>query len=253
MNKLLTKPWQDLSDVQIEYLCRVLADGNSQVPMALEMLTGQHIEQHSVHIEVAPSRHVAQLMHIPDGAMAVVVCGIRGDIGGDFLFLQTQSDLQILSRVMSPILTGEVRHPANKETMNQTPDWLVKKRSNSMNIEGQMMETIAELGNTLFGVYLMSLHKNCNLTVYQDVPDTSLMGAQQAVLGRMRSQLKHPSHVAVVIEINYMIGKFALKAWLVLLPMLDGLGKILDGMDAFNALVSRPVQVASLSNETWDI
>ncbi len=255
MNKRMIKPWQRLSDAQIEFLCDVLADGNSQVASALEMLTGQPIEQHSVRIEVVPSEHVTELMNFPRGSMAVVACGIRGDIGGDFLFLQTQRDLQVLSNVMAPILTGETQHPADTKSMSQAPDWLIEKRLNGRNIQAQMMDTIGELGNTLFGVYLMSLYKNCKLTVYQDIPGVSQMDAQQSVLGRIRAQGQsgRASPVAVVIEINYMIERIGLKAWLVLLPLMDGLGKILDCMDTFSAVTSYPVPVARASNNAWGI
>ena len=127
-NKLPIKPWTDLSDTQIEFLCDVFADGNSQVRSALEMLTGQTVEQHSVQVQVARFERVAQLMNFPPEAMAVVACGIRGDIGGDLLFLQTQQDLRVLSRVMSPMLTGEAQHAANKEARRPVPEWLIEQR-----------------------------------------------------------------------------------------------------------------------------
>ena len=113
------------------------------------------------------------------------------------------------------------------------------------------MDFIAELGNTLFGVYLMSLHKNWNLTVYQDIPESSLMDAEQSVLQRIQTQGGRASNVAVAIEISYMIEKSALKAWLVLLPQMDGLSKILDGMDAFGGVSSNPVRVPRLSDKAW--
>ena len=229
-----------LSAAQIGFLHKVIDGGNRHVCTTLEMLTGQSVDQHSVRTQVIPGVDAMELLALMDldpGPGASVISSVHGDVEGNFLFLQTRRDFQTLSQVMGPTLIGGARRAVNGAEDHSKPDWLIEQRHqdlDSRELQAQMLDTITEMGNVLFGIYLTAFYSDCKLTAFQDVPTASLVDDPQSLLMKTLSWKSRGANIAFVIEIDYVIAQKTLKAWLLMLPLMSGLRAMFDSMDTAN-------------------
>lgn len=234
MNNLTKK----LSPVQLVFLQKMFEGGNQQVSATLEMLTQQVIEQLSVRTRVvveASMRDLASLMHLETDPVASVVSTIRGDFESTFLFLQSNRNFETLGQVMGHALTGTARSRTHPFTLHLQPDWTFEQKHQILDKEtmkAQMLDTISEIGNILFGNYLTTFQNDLNLTTYQSVPSTRLVDDPLSLLMQTIPWSSGGAPIAFVNQINCVIRQRKLEAWLLMVPDASGLEKMIDCMEA---------------------
>lgn len=234
-----------LSSEQFAFLQRVIEGGNSNVPATFEMLTGQVVEKHTVRSEVITGKSMRELLTMLDlesGPVASVVSDARGEFRSTLLFMQSMKDFEILGHIMSHALTGTDRSRPHRHARYLQPDWTYAQKHQILSkekLQKQMLDTIGEIGNILFGSYLATIQNECELTTFQSVPTTRLTDDPLALLMQVIPWNMVRDMVAFVNRIEVVIRQRPLKAWLVIVPHESGLKSLIEHIDQVSALRAR--------------
>jgi chemotaxis protein CheY-P-specific phosphatase CheC len=219
-----------LSESQLGFLQEVMECGNSQVKPTLEMLTAQTVDQLSIQLRIIPSSEVSRYMDMNPEPLATVIGSMHGDVEGMFYFLQSKKDFLSLGHILIDSISSSIKRMANEPTEYLIPDWLKEQRSENLDteeLEAQMFDAVSEMGNVLFGIYLTALYNGCKLGVYYDTP-TNEWDDQHLLLEQALRKNKNESNCAFVIRVDYTVAGENLRAWLLMLPDLNGLRAMID-------------------------
>lgn len=235
----MTNLTKKLTAEQIISLQKVFEGGNSQVSATLEMLTGREIEQLSVRTRVIAEvsmRDLVGLMNFETGSIAGVVSTICGDFKGTLLFLQSKRNFETLGHIMGHALTGTARSQNHRFALQ--PDWTFEQKRQILDketLKTQMLETINEIGNILFGNYLATFQNEFKLTTYQSVPSTRLAENPLSLLTQTIPWSRGGNPIAFSSQIDCVIRQRKLEAWILMIPDVDGLQKMTACMEALSS------------------
>ena len=237
-----------LNSGQISFLQEMIERGNANVPATLEMLTGREVEKHTVKTEVVAGLSMRQIltkMDMESDSVASVVSDAQGDFKSTLLFLQSMKDFEALGQVMGHALTGTDRSRPHQSARHLQPDWTYAQKHQILDkekLQAQMLDTIGEIGNILFGSYLATIQNECKLTTFQSVPTTKLANNPLSLLMQVIPWNRARDTVFFINRIDCVIRQRPMKAWVLVIPHESGLQSLIEHIDGLNALKARRTQ-----------
>lgn len=234
-----------LSKRQIIFLQKVLEGGHNKISDTLSMLTGQEVQQLSVRSRITDEVNLKEMiaqMDFGEAPVGSVISRARGDFVGTLAFLQSQRDLEVLGHIMGHSLTGTKRSKVNRHSVQLQPDWTFeqsRKILEKQELMVQMLDTIGEIANILFGNYLATFQDKFKLATFQSVPSTNMVDDPFALLMRTVPWNSRKDTVVFTNQIDFAINQRAIRVWLLLVPDADGLQKMIEYMDNYASLKKR--------------
>ena len=226
-----------LNMVQINSFNRFLLDSTGKVLTALEAMLGVSIDSSDSSIDVSPAADNENLKHVGSGGLYTVSCEIEGDLQGQVLLLMRSGDFNYLSEVMRPILSLMFLSSPDTdldELDKQMPDWMQDKdggREGYAAYREHMLDTLAEMGNLLIGLYSKGIYRISDINTHHTVPQVTRDPDQIAIHKLLSSpQAKDKFHLVIENEF-VMMGK-PVKLWCLISPSRESFQRMLDQIDS---------------------
>lgn len=164
-----------ISSAQAEVARQIFNGGNPQVGGTMQMIFGEVPQQLDIHTRMLPLNEVAG--RFGTDPLITVHIGFSGDLRGQFLFLQQESEFARLRKALQNAL-GRPARTAREETDYLVPDWLQDREAQARD-EGKIRDALGELGNILLGSYLTAVYSRCEQATFQELPETRIPDKKQ--------------------------------------------------------------------------
>lgn len=225
-----------LTSEQNRIFDRFLIDSTEKTIRALENVFGLQIDSSSSSIEISPFLDSEILKRLGGGLLYTVSSSMLGDLQGRTVLLMRADDFESLSEVMRPILTMLfLSHPDTdlSALSNGRPDWMTDdsgKNESDQAFQDQIMDTLAEIGNILIGLYTKAIYRNFDLNSHHSVPKT-LRDPQQHTIRQCQTSLETRDDQHLVIENEFVVLGKTIKLWSLISPCRQSFGKILGNIE----------------------
>ena len=212
---------------------RFLVDGTGKALNALEVMFGLNIDSSDSTIEIATAVNSEILKHLGNGTLYIVSSAMVGDMQGSILLLMRSGDFKYLGEVMRPVLSLLFLSniDADLATLDsQKPDWMQDNgtgHTGDAAFNEQMMDTLAEMGNVLFGLYSKAIYKICALNTHHSVPK-ALKDPDQQAIQQVLSSSAAPDQLHMVIENEFVVMDRPIKLWCLISPTQESFQEILN-------------------------
>jgi len=225
-----------LTEKQIDSFDQFMLDGTGKTLDALETMFGLDIDSSDSNIEIAPAANSEYLKHLGNGTLYTVSSALVGDMQGSILLLMRSSDFKYLGEAMRPVLSLlYLSSPdADLATLDhKKKDWM---QDNGIHHNGetafheQMMDTLAEMGNVLIGLYSKAIYRISDLNTDHSVP-YALRDTDQQVIQRVLSSSEVSDQPYLVIENEFVVMDNPIKLWCVISPTQDSFQDILKRIE----------------------
>ena len=225
-----------LTPNQVNSFDRLLLDGTGNALNALEVMFGLAIDSSDSTIEIAPAVTSENLKHLGPGTLYVVSSDMVGEMQGSLLLVMRSDDFDYLSEVMRPVLG--LLFLSNPDTDlaeldSQRPGWMQEDGTKKMDdavFQEQMMGTLAELGNVLFGLYTKAIYKICDLNTHHSVPKP-VKDPDQKAIKQVLSSSKISDQLHLVFENEFVVVDRPIKLWCLISPTQASLEDILQRIE----------------------
>ena len=226
---------------QVNSFDNLLLDGTGNALKALEVMFELTIESSDSTLEIASAMASENLKHLGPGTLFIVSSDMMGDMQGRLLLVMRSDDFDYLSEVMRPVLS--LLFLSNPDTGlaeldDQKPDWMQEdgaEPGDDVVFQEQMMDTLAELGNVLFGLYTKAISKICDLNTHHTVPEPLKVPGQQA-MKQVLSSSQMPDQLHLVIENEFVVVDRPIKLWCLISPTRASLEDILQQIETHDAI-----------------
>ncbi len=242
---------QSLTEKQLKSFDRFLVDGTRKALNALEVMFGLNIDSSDSTIEIAPAVNSETLKHLGNGTLYVVSSSLVGDLQGSMLLLMRSDDFKYLGEMMRPILSLLFLSAPDadlSELDSRKPDWMQDNDTGSSGdtaFDEQMMDTLAEMGNVLFGLYTKAMCNICALNSHHSVPEASRDPEQRAIQ-KLLSSSEGKRQLRMIIENEFVMTGRPIKIWCLISPEQKSFQEILGRIENRNnhqdQRLFRPVQ-----------
>ena len=213
---------QTITEEQLDFMTEMMNIGAGNAITALQKLLQQPVDLRIPQVHILSVTHVPSIFDSPSLPVVCIKMGMVGDVGGGVFFIMPEEYQKTLLSMVEQATPGFIRF---KET-KQKPDEME-------------LSVITEIGNIITGVYLTAIHDFCRLNIYHTVP-MQATDMVQAVLDEMLIELSYSAETSIAVENEFMIGKHALKVYLVLIPTAESIGVLASSIEqARQAYVSR--------------
>jgi chemotaxis protein CheY-P-specific phosphatase CheC len=223
----------NLTRKQVNTFDRFLVNGTGQTLDALENMFGLQIERSDSDIEIAPARDSVNLKHIGHGTLYMVTCELAGDLRGTVRVLMRAEDFQHLGEVMRPVLSLLFLSSSDDELAvldSRMPNWMRERNAGDEDFHARMMDTLAELGNVLIGLYSKAMFLTCHLDTHHSVPSASRDPDQQDI-HRFLSATGESGQPQLVIENEFVVMDHPIKLWCLISPTRASFERLLQRIE----------------------
>jgi chemotaxis protein CheY-P-specific phosphatase CheC len=220
------------SNEEIQFLQTLFDSGHQGVSDSLEEMLGTRPESFSAKVAVIPASQLTRVMDVGIEPLGSVSSRFSGGVQGEFLYLQSKTDLDVLDKILSAS-SEPVPDDDDDADGIMVPEWLQEQRQArklSQESSRDMLTTISELGNTLFGVYGSALLERTKLGIFQEISDAT-MDEHQVVFSKAISHGIKSSNLAVLFTFDFSIRSSKAKFWLVIFPNPEGLNALFECME----------------------
>ncbi len=221
---------------QVNFFDSFLLDGTEKALDALKVMFGLNIDSSDSSIEIALAVTSENLKHLGSGTLDIVSSAMAGDMQGSILLVMRSGDFNYLSEVIRPVLSLIFLSNPNADLAaldSQKPDWMQDNGSGHTDdaaFQEQMMDTLAEMGNILFGLYMKAIYKICDLNTQHSVPEALRDPDQQAIQQVLSSSGKS-DQLLLVIENEFVVMGRPIKLWCLISPTQASLQEILKRIE----------------------
>ena len=202
---------------------RFLVDGTGNTLSALTGMFGLNIDRSDSTIEITPAVHSQNLSRFGNGSLYVVSSDLVGEMQGSIVLLMRSCDFENLGDVMKPILNLLFLSNSDVDLAtldSQKPDWMNDNRIQHTTdpvFHEQMMDTLAEMGNVIIGLYTKALYKNYDLNTHHSLPKTSRIPDQESI-SEILSTTNETQPLQLVIENEFVVMNRTIKLWCLISP-----------------------------------
>ena len=233
-------PQLNLSEKQLHSFDRFLVDGTGNTLSALTGLFGLNIDSSDSTIEITPAVHSQSANRFGNGSLYVVSSDLVGEMQGSIVLLMRSCDFENLGDVMKPILNLLFLSNSDVDLAtldNQKPDWMNDNRIQHTTdpvFHEQMMDTLAEMGNVIIGLYTKALYKNYDLNIHHSLPKTSRIPDQESI-SEILSTTNETQPLQLVIENEFVVMNKTIKLWCLISPTSKSFQNMLKIIDCPNS------------------
>jgi chemotaxis protein CheY-P-specific phosphatase CheC len=222
-----------LTPKQIDSFNRFLVQGTGSTLDALETIFGFSIDSSESSIEIELSVNCENLKHLGGGPLYVVSSAMVGDMQGKVLLLMRSIDFEYLSEVMRPVLSllflcspDSDLEELNKQMLELSQDNDIRD-SNEMVFHEQMMDTLAEMGNVIIGLYSKAIYNIYHLNTHHSLP-VAMRDPNQQLIRWVLSSSEAPDQPYLVIENEFVVMDRPIKLWCLISPTQESFQDILE-------------------------
>ena len=230
----------NLTETQVESFDQFMLDGTGKTLDALETMFGLSVDSSDSDIEIAPAANSEYLKHLGHGTLYTVSSALVGDLQGSILLLMRSGDFIRLGEVMRPILSLLFLSSPNADLAtldSEKQSWMHDNdygHSNDFAFQEQMLDTLAELGNVLIGLYSKAIYKICKMNSDHSVP-FALRDTGQKLIQSVLSSAEAPDQPYLVIENEFVVMGRKIKLWCLISPTWDSFKSILKRFESQEA------------------
>lgn len=217
-----------LSPVQAELLRQILNDGNQQVGPALQMILAQ--EPDSLQVKTSMVKFADLEALFGSDPLVTVKIGFEGDIKGEFLFLQPESEAEGLRQALRALCQGDVMAVSNAAEYIRG-DWVSANRAEGGVSEQKLQDALGELGNVLFGGYLTAIYSHCAMATFQELPAVKMPDRDQLLFQKALEIYSGQAERVFLAEISCSIGEHPVHFWLVMMAQPAGFHAMLEALE----------------------
>lgn len=235
--KMMLANQLSFTEKQVNSFDRFLIDGTANTLTALEEMFGLNIDSSDSTIEIAPAVNSEHLKHLGNGTLYVVSSDMVGEMQGSLLLVMRSDDFEQLSEMMRPVLSLLFLSDPDADLAvldSQKPDWMQDKgpeQTDDAAYQAQMMDTLAELGNVLFGLYSKAIFRICALNSHHSVPE-ALRDPDQEAIKQVLSSSQMSDQLHLVIENEFVVMEKPIKLWSLISPTRASLEDILKRIES---------------------
>ena len=231
----------NLTETQVESFDQFMLDGTGKTLDALETMFGLSVDSSNSDMEIAPAANSEYLKHLGHGTLYTVSSALVGDLQGSILLLMRSSDFIRLGEVMRPILSLLFLSSPNTDLATldrEKQSWMHDNdygHSNDSAFQDQMLDTLAELGNVLIGLYSKAIYRICKMNSDHSVP-FALRDTGQKLMQSVLSSSEVPDQPYLVIENEFVVMGKNIKLWCLISPTRDSFKDILSRFESHEVL-----------------
>lgn len=224
-----------LNSNQVNSFNQFMLEGTGGTLDVLENMFGLDVDRSDSNIEIAPAANSEYLSHLGDGTLYTVSSALVGDLEGSILLLMRARDFERLGEVMRPILSllflsSPEADLATLDTKKQS--WMADEgNSNDSAFHQQMLDTLAELGNVLIGLYSKTIYRICKMNSDHSIPH-ALRDQDQQLIQRVLSSSDTPDQPYLVIENEFVVADRTIKLWCLISPTHDSFQGLLKRLES---------------------
>jgi len=225
----------NLTENQVRSFDRFLVVGTGKALNVLDTMFMLNIDRSDSSIEIVSAANSEKIKHLGSRPLYAISGLLDGELQGRLHLLMRSKDFNCLSEVMKPILrllflsSTDVKL-ASKE--NIEPD-LMRDDGNAHPDERvfheQMMDTLTEMGNVLFGVYTSAIYKVYDLHTYHSFLEPLRDPDQRPIQQILSSQEMSEQHI--VIENEFSVLGNPIRFWCLISPTQKYFQEILNRID----------------------
>jgi len=236
---MMNVPQMNLTKKQLNSFDRFLVDGTGKTLGALTGMFGLNIDSSDSTIEITPAVHSQNLTRFGNGSLYVVSSALIGDMQGSIVLLMRSCDFENLGDVMKPILNLLFLSNSDVDLAtldSQKPEWMNDneiQHTTDPVFHEQMMDTLAEMGNVIIGLYTKALYKNYDLNTHHSLPKTSRVPDQKTV-SEILSTTNETQPLQLIIENEFLIMNKSIKLWCLISPTSKSFQNMLKIIDCGN-------------------
>ena len=225
-----------LAQKQINTFDRFLIDSTDKILNTLEVMLELEIGSSDSNIEIATAVNSETLKHLGSGTLYTVSSALVGDVQGSILLLMRSGDFEHLGEVIKPLLSLLFLSSPDADLAtldSQKPDWMQDKgivHTGDTAFHEQMMDTLAEIGNVLFGIYTKAIYKISDLNTYHSVIEVFRDSDQQSIQPVLSSS-EMPDQLHLVIENEFVVMDKPFKLWCLISPTQESFQDILNRIE----------------------
>jgi chemotaxis protein CheY-P-specific phosphatase CheC len=215
-----------LTGLQAEMLRQILSKGNEQVHDALETTLGPAFSKLEIHTAMQRLKELpARLGQAP---LVTVRIPIDGDLKGEFLYLQDETDFQMLKQALAAKVAGPV-HTVNEATDYLIPNWLEDHHGGESpgELDVKVREAVNEMSDRLFGAYLTTIYTRCHMATFLELPQATIPDARQSVLKAALEKYTKVAERAFLVDATCTAGEEPFRFYLVMFAEPEGLRAML--------------------------
>lgn len=227
----------NLTETQVDSFDQFMLDGTGKTLDALETMFGLSVDSSDSNMEIAPAANSKYLKHLGHGTLYTVSSALVGDLQGSILLLMRSSDFISLGEVMRPILSLLFLSSPNADLAtldSEKQSWMHDNdygHSNDSAFQDQMLDTLAELGNVLIGLYSKAIYRICKMNSDHSVP-FALRDTGQKLMQSVLSSSEAPDQHYLVIENEFVVMGRKIKLWCLISPTRDSFKSILKRFES---------------------
>lgn len=224
---------------QWDFLNRFLVEASDKVFKALELMFELNISSSTSTIEISTAQNSEKLPHWSGETLYTVSSSLSGGFQGDIHLLLRSADFKYLSEALKPILSliFFCSSDADLATLDsQKPLWMQEDNEQAGNSEDaafhrQMMDTLTEIGNVVFGIYTKTIYQMCVLNSHHSAPDV-LKKTQPTVVQQLLSPLAPQDQLHLTIENEFVVMNRPIRFLSLISPTRGALYDALEGAES---------------------
>ena len=206
----------EFSQKQVEYFNKFLTTNSLLAMNGLENIFGLIIDSSDAKIEIVSAVTKEQLESLGSDTLYSISSNLVGKLTGSVLLVIRSEDFACLCEMMKPVLN--LMFP--EDTGDDTEDLASHKASKTGSVEHpgevafheHMMETLAEMGNILIGLYTKALFKVFQIKVHHSVTQV-LKDTEQQSIAQLLSSSADADQQHVIIENDFIAMDKPMKLW----------------------------------------
>ena len=204
---------QRLNEEQTDFLREMMNIGAGNACTALQQMLRQPVDLIIPKVHVVSAIHISSIFNSPSLPVACVKMGMVGDVDGGVFFVMPREHQETLLNMVERATPGFTR----LKSIKQKPDEME-------------LSAIVEIANIITGVYLTAVHDFCRLSIYHTVPLLAV-DMVQAVLDEILIELSCSTEISIAVENEFIIGKYPVKAYLLVIPSQESVGVLTDSIE----------------------
>lgn len=228
-----------LTDRQLSYFNKLLLHGTGKTLDLFGNMFGLDVDSSDSTLEIAPVGSSSNLQHLGDGTLYTVSSKLVGEMRGKALLLMRSDDFRCLGELIKPVLSLLFlsKSDADLEKLEgQKPEWMRDQGAGFIEDEAfhaQMMDTLAEMGNVLIGLYTKALYQICKMNTHHSVPKAS-KNANRHVIRQFLTTPSRSDRLHLVIENEFVIMDKPIMLWCVISPTRKSFQGLLEKIESQN-------------------
>jgi len=223
----------NLTENQVRSFDRFLVVGTGKALNVLETMFMLNIDSSDSSIEIVSAANSEKIRHLGSRSLYAISGQLDGELQGKLHLMMRPKDFNCLSEVMKPILRllflsstdVKLSSKANIEPEGMRND--SNAHPDEWPFHEQMMDTLTEMGNVLFGVYTNAIYKVYDLHTYHSYLEP-LRDPDQRPIREILSSTEMSEQQHMVIENEFSVLGNLFRLWCLISPTQKSFKEILN-------------------------